>query len=200
MCLDEVLKALPPIVQAASILVTAIFAVKSLRAWRTQLIGKRRFEVAEEIIMAVNRAKDSLSYVRGPLSSIAESADRERPVGETTTQARWRNSHFIVIKRLQSVADDFTNLQKARLLCKAHFGDDAVKHIMVLFQARVEVVVSAEALSEMANNPGARESDPDFYRSCERKIWAIGDDKDVLTSSINKAVEAIEGTCMPYLK
>ena len=39
----------PAILQAVSIAVTAVFAIIGLNAWRRQLIGRRRFEVAEQI-------------------------------------------------------------------------------------------------------------------------------------------------------
>ena len=40
------------IVQAAAIVVTAAFAVFGLRAWRKQLIGKRKVEIAEETLVS----------------------------------------------------------------------------------------------------------------------------------------------------
>jgi hypothetical protein len=197
---DELLKAAPPIVQAMSILVTAIFAVKSLHAWRTQLVGKRRFEAAEEVIMAVYRVKDALEFVRSPASTSDEAADRPRSADENPSDARMRDTYFVPLKRLRDAAEDFVQLQKVRVLSKVHFGEEAVNHIKMLFQARAEVIVAAQMLSQMVERPHERVMQPDFYQQCERKIWAIENEDDVLTKNINRTIEEIERICTPYLK
>jgi hypothetical protein len=63
---EEFVKIAAPALQALAILVTAIFASLGLNAWRRQLLGKRRFEVAEEVLLAAHKAKLSLAYVRNP--------------------------------------------------------------------------------------------------------------------------------------
>ena len=57
MNLEEIVKVGAPALQAASIAVTAYFASRGLNAWRQQLAGKRRFELAEEILVATYKVQ-----------------------------------------------------------------------------------------------------------------------------------------------
>src|SRR5712692_1243654 len=88
---DEALKVVPPVVQAISIAITAFFAVKSLRAWRVQLVGKRQFEVAEQVIVAIYSARDALIHTRQPFYMSEETKGRQRPPGEIEEQASRRD-------------------------------------------------------------------------------------------------------------
>ncbi|MGH6976557.1 MAG: hypothetical protein ACREED_05980, partial [Stellaceae bacterium] len=103
-------------------------------------------------------------------------------------------------KRMKDTADDFVELQKARLLCKVHFGEEAVKQIDVLFHARTEVRIAAETLSDAVGQDNYELANLEVYKDCRRKIWAREDDKDVLTKSTNAALEALEKLLTPFLK
>lgn len=198
--LDEIFKLSPQIIQAISIAITAYFAVRSLRAWRIQLVGKRRFEVAEQTIVAAYKAKEALSWIRSPLSWSTEAKERPREKDEVDSQSRQRDAYFVPFKRMKDTADDFAELQKVRLLCKVHFGEEAVKQIDILFRARTEVRVAAETLSDAVGQDHYERAKPDFYKECRRKIWAAEDDKDLLTKSINAALDALEKLLTPFLK
>jgi hypothetical protein len=126
-----------PVVQAVSIAVTAVFAVISLRAWRAQLVGKRRFEVAEHVITAVYEVQEAVSYLRRSYYMSDDARDRPRPdEEESELEAQKRDICFIIEKRFNEMADKFVALQKARLLCKVHFGSEAVDNIKEFFDAR----------------------------------------------------------------
>lgn len=198
---DEILRAAPPIVQAVSIAVTAVFAVISLRAWRTQLIGKRRFEIAEQAIVAIYKAKEALEWIRSPASFGGESAERPRHDRESEGEARLRDAYFVPFKRIKDTSADFAELTKVRLLCRAYFGDEIVKKIEVLFQALTQVRVSAKMLYDsVGEDTVTLARQVEFYIDCKRQIWATGDGKDKLTASINDAVKELDAILSPHLK
>ena len=47
------------LIQTVSIAVTAYFAVAGLRVWLAQMIGKRRFEIAGDAVLAAYRVRES---------------------------------------------------------------------------------------------------------------------------------------------
>ena len=51
MNVEDIVKFGAPGLQAVSIALTAYFASRGLNAWRQQLAGKRRFDLAEEILI-----------------------------------------------------------------------------------------------------------------------------------------------------
>ncbi|MDE2164908.1 MAG: hypothetical protein KGJ66_01045 [Alphaproteobacteria bacterium] len=150
--------------------------------------------------MAAYKAKEALSWIRSPLSSSAEAKERPREKDETDSQSRLRDAYFVPFKRMKDTADDFAELQKVRLLCKVHFGEEAVKQIDVLFRARTEVRVAAEMLFDAVGQDPYERAKSDFDKECRHKIWAHEDNKDVLTKLINTALEELDKLLTPYLK
>jgi hypothetical protein len=103
MTLEETLKLAATLLQAVSIAVTAGFAVAGLSAWRKQLVGKRKFDVAEEAMALFAKLRADIQYIRNPLSYRSEAAGFVKEAGievELTNQ----NTFYLVIraKRNQS--------------------------------------------------------------------------------------------------
>ena len=49
-----------PLVQAGMVLVTGVVAIRGLSAWRQQMIGKRKAELAEQVLVGFYAARDTL--------------------------------------------------------------------------------------------------------------------------------------------
>lgn len=49
--MEDAIRILGTILQTASIVLTALFAIAGLEAWRRQLLGKRRMEVADARVL-----------------------------------------------------------------------------------------------------------------------------------------------------
>jgi hypothetical protein len=196
---NEIWKAAPPIVQAISIAVTAYFAVKSLRAWRQQLVGKRRFEIAEETIVAAYRVREALEWIRSPASWSGEATDRTKEAGETEAVAQMRDTYFVPLKRIKETSEDFSQLGKTKLLARIHFGEPAEVAIQELIRIRHQVSVAARML---VDHVGDRNGDLDnkFWEKLRWEIWATDDENDQLTPKISLTVKKIEEICTPYLK
>ena len=88
-----------PVVQAISVAVTGFVAIIALRAWQVQLVGKRRFEVAEQVITAVYEAQEALSYMRRSYYLSDDTRERSRPDDESELEAKQRDTCFIMEKR-----------------------------------------------------------------------------------------------------
>jgi hypothetical protein len=140
------------VIQTVSIAVTAYFAVAGLRAWRAQIIGQRRFEIAEEAVLAAHRVKESLRFIRTPGSMREEVAGRQCSSDETPEQATWYDTYFIIFAREEIVREDFAQLAKSRLLCRVHFGEEAVKPFDDLLAVRAKVLAHAVALMNLGSN------------------------------------------------
>jgi hypothetical protein len=194
---DELLKTLPSIVQAVSILVTSIFAIISLRAWRRQLIGKRRFEVAEEVILAAHRAQGALEWIRNGFSFSTEAEDRPKPSGETENEARLRDSYYVPLKRLRDSAETFIGLSKAYLLCKVHFGSEAAKAIDEILRIQNNIAIDAKMLlDDVGNDDGVSK---ELRKEMRESIWGGLNPKNPVTNRLNDAVNKIDEICARYL-
>jgi hypothetical protein len=101
----------PPVLQAASVAVTAVFAVIGLRAWRRQLLGRRKIEIAEGTLLAAYKIKEAMAYIRNPGAFVGGST-RPRQADEPEGLASLRDSYFVPLERMQKTSGDFDEFEK----------------------------------------------------------------------------------------
>ncbi len=193
--LDLVSKFFAPVIQTIAIGVTAYFASRGLHAWREQLIGKRKLEVAEETLIATYKVRDALDHIRNP-GSLGEGKTRKRDPSEPDNLGRLRDTYFVPLERIQATSDDFAQFQKARLLCEVYFGPEAGKPFGEVMKVRWKIVVSARMLIDTV---GHERVDPKLHERWEADIWAGAGDPDPLAESVDSAVREIEILCRPNL-
>ena len=75
-------------IQTGAVVVATIFAARGFSAWRAQLIGKKKYELATQILEKVFEIRDLIKATRSPARSSAEAAERERHPGETKAEAQ----------------------------------------------------------------------------------------------------------------
>jgi hypothetical protein len=180
-------------IQTVSIAVTAYFAVAGLRAWRIQMLGKRRFEIAEEAVLAAHRVKESLRFIRTPGSMGEETEGRQRSSDETPEQGRWYDTYFIIFAREEVVREDFAQLAKSRLLCRAHFGEDAVKPFDDLLAVRAKVLAYAVRLMSLESTQALA------YSELPKLQGVVLGNQDAIAAAVDDAVSRIETICRPFL-
>jgi len=180
----------PPVLQAVSVAVTAVFAVIGLRAWRRQLLGRRKIEVAEGTLLAAYKIKESMSYIRGP--GLVGGSTRPRQPDESEGLASLRDSYFLPLERMQKMSGDFAEFEKMQLLCQVYFGPEAGEPFE---RARHTVWVAATMLIRTAGEHGMNRKLVDKWCG---QIWGL--DEDELTDAVSGAGADIEAMCRPHLK
>jgi hypothetical protein len=190
----------PPLIQAISVAVTAVFAILSLNAWKRQMIGKRRIEVAEEALLAVYKAKSAMGFIRNSMSFGGEGAGRPRGNSETEAIAQAKDTYFVQLKRIQDTSGDFAELEKMRLLCQVHFGRRP-KPFDAIPKARHTVAVSSRLLVDLAGETGEQA----FRERLKADVWeGYGSngkaEEDAIVKSVAAAVADVEGICRRHLK
>jgi hypothetical protein len=65
------------IAQIVSVLVASLVAIRGIQAWRREFVGKRRIELAEEVLALFYQAKDAIGWIRFSLCCTTESSTRK---------------------------------------------------------------------------------------------------------------------------
>ena len=164
-----------------SVVLLVVGAVVGLVIWRIQLIGKRRFEFAEEALIAFCMAKGAVNHVRSMGGYSGEGQTREGTENETEEQRRYRDQWSVPIERFESHSKLFSTLRKIQLLSRYHLGQDAYDAFEALFAARTKVIGAARSLRQF-------EQWPDKHREHQSVIWSGGDD-DEISNSLQCALE-----------
>ena len=163
-------------------------AVRGVDAWRSELVGRRKAELAEEVLSQFYRARDVLIWARlpdRPLELEPQADDRDRR----------HQSHASPIERLTQESALFSELQASRYRFMAYFGEDSVHPFEEMRAIHGEVMSSAESLIRDPN---------ELASATERDRWedAIGwvdDGDDALARRLADTIAAVEQVCRPLI-
>lgn len=185
--------------------VAAAQGVKSLTAWRQETLGRRRIELAEEVLAAVYEAKEILEWIRSPASFAAESEGREGREEEDEDVRRQRDTYYPHIKRISDNAEFFARVRAQRYRVIATFGQEATRSHDVIWDVRARVLSAAQTLMRMRMNaPGVAMTEFQIERAYEARsrleavVWA-GLDDDRITHELDEMVSATEARFRPEI-
>jgi hypothetical protein len=187
---EEFVKITAPALQALAILVTAIFASLGLNTWRRQLVGKRRFEVGEDLLIKAHKAKMNFGHVRNP---VGFSGEGDVLGGREGSRA---------LERIQRLSGDLAELTTARILAEIHIGPKAAERIAEILDAFHEVGWAATMLVMRAETVIPEDKSEREKELDKRRAWRLtiyGDPRDELAKRVDAAVAALERDCRRFL-
>jgi hypothetical protein len=204
----ELLRAMPSIVTAATAIVGVILAKAGLEKWRRETIGKRKVELAEEVLADIYQARDIIQAARSFANFNNEGSTRHKEEWETEDDTGTLNAYFAAIERLNNQSEFFAELYARRYRFIALFGRDAAKPYDDLFQIRNDIIIAARMLLrthqrfkvQRPRRPRDEESLLKSREKWEKTIWWGLPEEDPIPSRLDCIVEAIEKTCRPAIQ
>jgi hypothetical protein len=163
-------------------------AVRGVDAWRSEIVGRRKAELAEDVLAQFYHARDVLIWARLPDRPLAPTSDDDDP------DERHR-SHASPIERLTQESALFSELQASRYRFMAYFGEDAANPFEQMRAIHGEVMSSAEAL---IRDPNEEASDAERDR-WEDAIGWVDDGDDALARRLADTIAAVEHVCRPLI-
>ncbi len=116
------------ILQVVSLLATVIAAgtaIWGICAWRREYTGKRRIDLAEEILALVYEARDVLASVRSPLGQENKGQTCPGAPDATDKEKAMLCAAYIPIERCSSRQEIFARIRSLRYRFMAQHGKDA---------------------------------------------------------------------------
>lgn len=182
-------------------LVTGTVAVIGVTSWRRQMVGKRKAELAEQVLVDFYEARDVFQWVRSSGFLASEGNSRKATEDEPDQVRLMRNVYFIPLERLNREKELFARLQARRYVFRAYFGDAGTEPFETLAKAHNEISVTAGLLIQIAEYDGASKA---VSNSRDKLLDDLGWGKrarpDDMDRSIKKAVADIEAICRPMLE
>jgi hypothetical protein len=164
--------------------------------WRLQIIGQRRFTVAEEAVVAFTMARYALDWARNGASFEGEGTTRPKDEYESEETTRLLNGYFTATERLRASEQRFADLEKISLLARHHLGEDAYNAFNTLSRARNRVIISAGMLIRThRENDGMNESTRKLRERWEDDIWGAQLDDSRLTIEVKEAEAILRAIC-----
>jgi hypothetical protein len=129
------IEAAAKVLGAVSPVVTVGLAIFGVFVWRVQLVAKRRFELAEEALVATFSVVYALQAIRSPFSWSGEGSTRKADPKETPDEKEKLDHAFVPWERMAAHNDKFAALEKSTLLMEAHFPGSLTENMRVLLHA-----------------------------------------------------------------
>ena len=187
-------------------LVAAIAAIRGVSTWRSEMVGRRRAELAEETLTRFYEGRDYLAWTRHPFAFAGEGQTRETPADETESERRDRYVYYVPVERITKKAEFWASFDAATYRFRAVFGPSAAEPFNIVRNRRHDNSVAAGAL--IRHDRGHRhirdrdgltfEHNERLIAEWEETIWGAAD-TDQVASDIDAAVATMEITCRPAI-
>ncbi|WP_417609136.1 hypothetical protein [Parasphingorhabdus sp.] len=172
--------------------------VKSLKVWRSERIGGRHIELAEESLIQFYEVENALNVIRSPMSWSSETDPREVDEGESRAQKYAKDIAFTTFKRMELSQETFSKFYATSLKVKAVLGPEYHEPFTVIRKCYGEVRVSAQMLFQ---TPFEGYEDSEFRQKLEQDVWNMErTDPQSIEQRVKLSVEAAEANFTKILK
>jgi hypothetical protein len=185
--------------------------------WIEQTRLKRRFEVAEKLMLVFAAASNTLEFARLDFYTDEDVKDRPRADDEDAREGRIKDRWYVVLKRLYDRRDTLIGLREAELLGALYLGAEAKSALAELSAVVATVRAAANTLMSSAREQADarflpkhnRQSFLAHVRQCEVdcSTFAVLFDESHSaipnSNRVNARIEAarvkLKAICGPYL-
>ena len=190
--------------QAASVFVASLIAICGIEAWRKEFVGKRRIELAEEVLALFYQAKDVIGWIRFPTSFVAESATRKPESDETSTEKGINDQAYIFYKRLEQYSELFSRIHALRYRFMAQFGRNTsvpfeeLKSILDDLQSDLDSWIMLSRVDTRRHDQQQLQAHQARIEKREKALWGLGK-ADPISLSVENVVENVDRICRPHI-
>lgn len=173
----------------------AVVGWKALTKWREETVGKRRLELAEEVLTSFYQVQAVIRSVRAPFIDAREQVAEEGVPDDVVAHPAYG-----VRRRLRDSFDKIIDLRTKRHRFAAVFGKEATAPWDEIEAVLREIDDACGALLDLggehvpANDPNAS-----FYIE-QRQIAFLSPRSDPITPRVERAVHNIEARCQPIIR
>lgn len=183
------------LVLAGAAICTTFFAWKALTKWREETIGKRRLELAEDVLSIFYHVREIIQDARSPFVGANEMVREEGVPDEVI-----RSGYYAPVRRLRQSFDKIADFRTKRHRFAAVFGVDATAPWNEVETILRDIGTASDMLLQLGGqHVPANDPSSSFYVG-QRKILARGTDGDPITPRLDAAVKAIETVCAPIIR
>ena len=199
------------ILESASVIIASAIAaftvIYGVNAWRREYLGKRKIELAEDVLALFYEARDVISYIRNPFGFSGEGSTRKAAPNESPEEKQINDNAYVVFERYNKRQDLFNKLYSMRYRYMAQFGKDSAKPFDDLQKIVNEIFISARMLSHYWRQQGRRtwKSDEEFKKHLEEMhkhesvFWETGSEEDPILPRINAVIADIEAQSLTII-
>jgi hypothetical protein len=191
------------LIQNIFVIIASLIAIYGIRAWRREFIGKRKIELAEEVLALFYEARDIIKYIRNPGGGSKEGSSREPEGEETPLIKEARDRAFVPIERYNKHRSTFSKLDSLKYRFVAYFGKDAAAPFDDLRGILNEIFLAARRLarywSSIESGTQITEEQDKKRDMNEAIIWEDEAERDPINPKIDDIIGQIDRMCKEFI-
>ena len=188
------------VITAISVAIAALAFVSGINAWRREFVGKRRIELAENILALFYEAEDAIREIRNPFSNVGEGSTRKRADYESEEEAKILDNAYIVFERYQKREKLFAELRSMKYRFMATFGSSTGEAFDEIRMIINEIFAAAHILGTYywKRQGRVQMSEEEFQKHLEQMrkyeavFWSHTISQDEIVPRVQRAVGKIE--------
>jgi len=110
------------ILQSVSVIFACLSIVLGVDAWRREYVGKRKIDLAEDVLTLFYQARDAVGRIRTPWHQNEEGKTRKPGEYETPEQKELLDRAYVIFERYEKEQEIFNKLVVIRYRFMARFG------------------------------------------------------------------------------
>ena len=194
------LESITSFVELATAIVVLWGAIWGLNKWRKETIGKRKVELAEDVLAYIYEWRDIISDVRNPWSSTEED---NYYYGNKDLDEKESNQYQLPIKRLRRHAEFLAKFRATRYRFISYFGSQGAEVFKKTDELVNRIDIAADILTDYSimksKNWESSLMHEQERREHEKTIgWHVRKD-DPFKIEVDDAVVTAEEICRPYI-
>jgi hypothetical protein len=193
------------VLQAGAVITASVVGFRGISAWRREFIGRRRIELAEEVLCLFYQAKDVVEFIRFPAGYASEASGRKAEPNETAEQKRILDDAYVTEERYNRNSELFSRIRTLRYRVMAQFGKasaapfDELKSILdeILVALRQWVRLS-KVNEKIFTTPESLSAHHKRIEGCENTVWGATEN-DPIQRRLAEMTTQAERLCEPYI-
>jgi hypothetical protein len=190
------------LIQNVFVIMASLIAIYGIRAWRREFIGKRKIELAEEVLALFYEARDIIRYIRDPGGFSKEGSSRETEGEETPLVKQARDQAFVPMERYNEHRATFSKLYSLKYRFVAYFGKDAAAPFDDLRGILNEIFLAARRLARywsIESGTPMTEEKVKKREMSEAIFWEDEAAKDPINPKLDHIIEQMERMCKEFI-
>ena len=178
-------------VSAGAVVWALVYAYKEISAWRDEARGRRRAQVAEDVLAAAHNATDAIRSLRSPMDSVPVEKIKDRTY---TYKRRY--------ERMVERGEIFEALRYAQIRAKAVLRYDGVDPaIEKIFRVRMDFMFALQDMVDfMTGEEDPDADDREFLQEARKKIFGRFNENDELHVTLTDALDKLDEILGPVVR
>lgn len=191
------------ILENVSVTIASMVAIFGIDAWRREHVGKRRMELAEEVLALFYQARDVIGEIRSPFGFGGEGSSRKANPSESPQEKATLDNAHVVIERYMKHSELFSKIHAVRYRFLAQFGPEKSKPFDDLNRVINDIVMASRQLGRYWNDrsPRTEKQHEEHFKKVQRleAVFWEGGGEDVTRPKVEALVAEMERTCRDTL-